>query len=273
MFGIVSGLRKRFMDSQVSEILARGDAARDGKRWAAAAAAYREYVLLRPHDDGIWVQLGHALKESGYIDQANTAYEHALSIDPAKADTHLQLGHVRKLMGRLHEAAAAYKRAAELDPANPWAKEEFAALEQQLLPPPALEPPPMPELAPEPPTPTPAQLEATLPITHPTHPAATPEALAPSTPATAALETQVRLLASQLRAVRVLSGELLKTRRESEVLRARVEELERAGTTERAQMEARLLRLEAQIRETLAQSPTKPLTQITEYLASLRSPA
>ena len=63
---------------------------------------------------GIWVQLGHALKESGRIEAAMTAYRRAISLESAVADTHLQLGHAYKLQGQMREAAASYAKALAL---------------------------------------------------------------------------------------------------------------------------------------------------------------
>ena len=44
------------------------------------------------------------------------------------ADTHLQLGHALKLQGRIDEAAAAYLRAAALDPVLHHPRDELIGL-------------------------------------------------------------------------------------------------------------------------------------------------
>lgn len=97
------------------DLRARGDRARDERRWADAAAAYREYLAGEPDDAAIRVQLGHALKESGDRAGAEEAYRTALRIAPDDADIHLQLGHVLKLRGRTEEAIEAYRRSFELE--------------------------------------------------------------------------------------------------------------------------------------------------------------
>jgi cytochrome c-type biogenesis protein CcmH/NrfG len=50
-----------------------------------------------PQRAPIWVQLGHARKESGDLPAAEAAYRRSLALAPDTADTHLQLGHVLKL--------------------------------------------------------------------------------------------------------------------------------------------------------------------------------
>src|SRR5665213_264533 len=79
--------------------------------WANAANLYQKILEDHPENIAAWVQYGHALKESGSLRSAESAYRVALSLKPILADTHLQLGHVLKLQGRLEEAVAAYAQA------------------------------------------------------------------------------------------------------------------------------------------------------------------
>lgn len=95
----------------------QGDALRDQRRWAEAAAAYAAYRALRPADRGIAVQHAHMVKESGDPAAALAIYREAWSMEPDDPDIHLQIGHALKLLGRLPEAAAAYAQAAALDAA------------------------------------------------------------------------------------------------------------------------------------------------------------
>ena len=103
-------------DDAVAALVARADAARDRRDWLAAADAYRAVVRVQPRNAGLWVQLGHALKESGGIQAAGDAYRRALSIDRFSADTHLQLGHLLKMQNDRAGAVAAYAQALRLDP-------------------------------------------------------------------------------------------------------------------------------------------------------------
>ncbi len=106
----------------------RADYARDAGEWELAAGYYREALRAMPTACAIWVQYGHALKESGHVGAAEMAYRRSLSLSPDTADTHLQLGHVLKLQGRMDEATAAYLRSAVLDPALCHPRDELIGL-------------------------------------------------------------------------------------------------------------------------------------------------
>jgi tetratricopeptide (TPR) repeat protein len=106
----------------------RADRARDAGEWELAAEYYSEALQAMPGAFAIWVQYGHALKESGRVGAAERAYRLSLSLSPDTADTHLQLGHVLKLLGRMDEAAAAYLRSAALDPALRHPRDELIGL-------------------------------------------------------------------------------------------------------------------------------------------------
>ncbi|ADP71683.1 Radical SAM domain protein [Rhodomicrobium vannielii ATCC 17100] len=92
-----------------------GDIARDGCRWDEAREAYAKALDLNPTLSEIWVQYGHALKETSFTDAAEGAYKKALHLNPDVADTHLQLGHLLKIKGRRREAVTAYCEALARD--------------------------------------------------------------------------------------------------------------------------------------------------------------
>jgi lipopolysaccharide biosynthesis protein/GT2 family glycosyltransferase len=123
------GLRRRKPDA-----VTLADRARDARQWELAAQLYRKALDRDPRNPPIWVQYGHALKESGELRdpdklvQAEIAYHSALSLDPSAADPHLQLGHVLKLQGKTNEAEAAYLRAFALDPSMPDPLQELRGL-------------------------------------------------------------------------------------------------------------------------------------------------
>lgn len=106
----------------------RADAARGERRWPQAASGYRAYLDHRPEDAAIWIQLGHALKESGQLAEAGAAYAKALELAPRDADAHLQHGHLLKLRGDMHGAARSYGASAEID-GNADARRELGAPE------------------------------------------------------------------------------------------------------------------------------------------------
>jgi glycosyltransferase involved in cell wall biosynthesis len=108
--------------------VARADRARDRREWATAARHYREALDLKPENPGIWVQYGHALKESGDVAAAESAYRRSLALAGDVGDTHLQLGHALKIQGRRSEAGLAYLHALATDPALDEASTELQAL-------------------------------------------------------------------------------------------------------------------------------------------------
>jgi SAM-dependent methyltransferase len=121
---------KRYRVSRVD----LADRARDAGEWELAARLYREALDRDPDNSPIWVQYGHALKESGKLQdpdklaQAEFAYRRAVSLDPSSADPYLQLGHVLKLRGKAEQAQAAYLRAFALDPSKSYPLDELRGL-------------------------------------------------------------------------------------------------------------------------------------------------
>src|SRR5437660_955362 len=109
-------------------IITRADRARAAGEWQLAAGLYHIALERTPNNPPIWIQYGHALKESGSPAEAETAYRSAISYAPSVADTHLQLGHALKLQGKTEEAQAAYLRAFALDPALPHPGVELGGL-------------------------------------------------------------------------------------------------------------------------------------------------
>ncbi len=113
---------------RAARTLDSANAARDQKDWQSAAGLYAKYLVLKPEAADIWVQYGHALKESGSRNQAKDAYEKALSLEGSNADTYLQMGHLLKVMGDRDGAIAQYKRSLGLMPSQPDAANELRSL-------------------------------------------------------------------------------------------------------------------------------------------------
>jgi hypothetical protein len=117
-----------------ADLVTPADHARDAGQWERAAQLYRKALDREPRSSPIWVQYGHALKESGELRdpkklaQAELAYRRALSLDPGIADTYLQLGHAFKLQGKTEDAQAAYLRAFALDTSFPFPLDELRGL-------------------------------------------------------------------------------------------------------------------------------------------------
>lgn len=91
------------------------DEARDRKDWILARHLYAEQLGFAPAKAHLWVQYGHALKESGAPRLAECAYRQAIALAPRVSDSYLQLGHLLKVSGALNAAAAAYTAATTLD--------------------------------------------------------------------------------------------------------------------------------------------------------------
>ncbi|MGH7115208.1 MAG: hypothetical protein ACREE9_12010 [Stellaceae bacterium] len=108
--------------------LARANRARNAGAWDDAARYYCDVLQALPSASAIWVQYGHALKESGRGGEAEQAYRRSISLSPDTADTHLQLGHLLKLQGRVDEAVEAYLHSVRLDAGQRHAGEELIGL-------------------------------------------------------------------------------------------------------------------------------------------------
>lgn len=80
------------------------------KRWGEAVRAWRVITSTRP-DANYLIQYGHALKESGLLNEARVAYSSARSELGDTQDILMQLGHLSKLAGEFAEAAVFYKNA------------------------------------------------------------------------------------------------------------------------------------------------------------------
>lgn len=114
--------KKKFND-----LVSKADMARDTMQWADAARLYDSALRLQPGNSSIWVQYGHAAKESGDHDGAERAYLRAIEIEPL-ADTYLQLGHLYKLAQRTQLAEEHYLKALDADPSLTDAQEELVLL-------------------------------------------------------------------------------------------------------------------------------------------------
>jgi tetratricopeptide (TPR) repeat protein len=85
-------------------------------RLAAAAAACRKILALRPDVAEAHNELGIILAKQGKLDQALVRFEQALTLRPAYAEAHNNLGNVLLGQGKLGEAAARYQQALALSP-------------------------------------------------------------------------------------------------------------------------------------------------------------
>ncbi|MDG1373243.1 MAG: glycosyltransferase [Paracoccaceae bacterium] len=119
-------------DRFVASLIEQADQARDHKDWEKAARRYSEALGLDPSKAGIWVQMGHALKESGSLWRAEEAYSRAIRLEPDRTDNFLQLGHALKLRGDAHGALMSYLEAEKLDAGNIDVQREVQAMRRMV---------------------------------------------------------------------------------------------------------------------------------------------
>jgi tetratricopeptide (TPR) repeat protein len=110
-------------------VITLADQARDQGQWQRAAGHYRDALRRNPRKPAIWVQYGHALKESGNLQKAERAYRTAIGYDRNIADPYVWLGYILRTQGKNDAARAAYLRAIALDPSLEGVFSEFAQLD------------------------------------------------------------------------------------------------------------------------------------------------
>ena len=113
-------------DPRIRALRDEGDKARDERRWETAISAYKEYLDTFSEDFDIWVQLGHAYKESGNFARAESAYRSALNINKENADLLLSFGHLSKLQGKLATAVDFYRKSFDIEPNKDAAYELYS---------------------------------------------------------------------------------------------------------------------------------------------------
>jgi GT2 family glycosyltransferase len=114
MLRAVGGAGRPIPDEALQE-RSRGDEARDEKAWKKAADHYSAYLKAAPGDFGIRVQLGHMLKESGRLVEADAAYERALRQKPRDVDLLINYAHLKKMRHDWAAAHGLYERALRAD--------------------------------------------------------------------------------------------------------------------------------------------------------------
>jgi tetratricopeptide (TPR) repeat protein len=85
------------------------------EEWLAAVEAYEEYLALEAGDTALMLEYADALREAGYLDQAEAEYSKLLHSDPESADARIGLAKVLALDGELEEAMYLLDQI-ELDP-------------------------------------------------------------------------------------------------------------------------------------------------------------
>lgn len=112
----------------VHRLLTTANEARNNEDWSQAALYFKQALEQDPDLAHIWIQYGHALKETGGHGDAKAAYEKAATLRPLWAEPQLHLGHVHKLAGDWAKARRSYLQAARLDPASADVLQELHSL-------------------------------------------------------------------------------------------------------------------------------------------------
>ncbi|HTT99474.1 MAG TPA: glycosyltransferase [Rhizomicrobium sp.] len=120
------------LKNTVSGYIQIADRCRDARNWEGARTNYEEALALNPSLQPIWIQLGHARKESGDHAAAEEAYREALKLKPGDADVYLQLGHLYKIRNQMGMALESYMRAMDLDPLLGDARVEVDRLRERV---------------------------------------------------------------------------------------------------------------------------------------------
>jgi tetratricopeptide (TPR) repeat protein len=89
---------------------------KDAGEPAAAEAAYRKALALRPEYPAAWYNLARLRESAGRPADAEAAYLEALRVDPRHASSWLALGQLRSEQGRWDDAAAALREALAVRP-------------------------------------------------------------------------------------------------------------------------------------------------------------
>jgi Flp pilus assembly protein TadD len=96
----------------------RGIRARVASDWAAAEAAFRSALVLRPTFPEAWSELGYALRNQGRYPEALEAYDQALRLRPDFPEALEYLGEAYVKLGRLEDARRILDRLRVLDAAR-----------------------------------------------------------------------------------------------------------------------------------------------------------
>ncbi|HWU03111.1 MAG TPA: glycosyltransferase [Novosphingobium sp.] len=105
-----------------------GDARRNQGDWAGAVPLYREALRICPSRRPIWVQLGHALKETGRPEEALQAYARASALAGSDGDAPLHHGILARRLGQMARARAAFMQSLAENPDQADARRELLYL-------------------------------------------------------------------------------------------------------------------------------------------------
>lgn len=118
--GVIRQISTKFREWRLNakKLRESGDLARDSGKWVVASKFYRQYLNLVSDDVAIWIQYGHALKESNFLLEAENAYRQASLIAPNDVDARIHLGHLLKRTNQPQDAKNIFSEILEIQPTN-----------------------------------------------------------------------------------------------------------------------------------------------------------
>lgn len=105
------------------------DGFRSQREWGSAAIYYERALKIAPDRRPIWVQLGHALKEAGFLEQALDAYRKGSALPGTDGDAPAHLGLLAAGMGEISIAMAGLNQALQEKPDHIHARRVLTDLE------------------------------------------------------------------------------------------------------------------------------------------------
>lgn len=110
---------------EAKKALAKAKRAARARDWMSAAELYGRLLETSPANTRLLIQRGHAFKEMGQLERAESLYREALGFEPLNSDAQLHIGHIRKLQGDAEGARASYLHAVRFNPDNQDALDEL----------------------------------------------------------------------------------------------------------------------------------------------------
>lgn len=117
----------RYLDNRLRDALLAAAEARSRQDWSAAERHYEAALERDPGQPVVILQLGHAQREMGRLQDAEATYRRAIAVRPGYPQGYLYLGHTLKAQGHSSAAVDAYARALETNPGFRAAREELIA--------------------------------------------------------------------------------------------------------------------------------------------------
>lgn len=114
-----------FPHARANRSVSIADDYRSKRDWQNAALHYQLALKVEPDRRPIWVQLGHALKESGDLETALEAYRCGSALPGDDGDAPLHLGLLANQIGQPQLAIAGLTQALREQPAQPIVRQEL----------------------------------------------------------------------------------------------------------------------------------------------------